>query len=56
MKLQPAGIDPRVRRLPAGYRRTVAMHLGALTLEMTAGEALDLANRLVDATEPKETK
>lgn len=55
MKLQPAGIDPRIRRLPANYKRAVALELGPLTLEMSAAEALDLANRIVDAAEQHET-
>ncbi len=54
MKLQPAGIDPRIRRLPATYKRAVALELGPLVLEMTAGEAIELANRIVDAAETRQ--
>jgi len=54
VKLQPAGIDPRIRRLPATYKRAVALELGPLVLEMTAGEAIELANRIVDAAETRQ--
>lgn len=55
MRLQPTGVDPRVRALPAHYKRAVVLEVGALVLEMSAGEAHDLADRLVDAAEKHRT-
>lgn len=55
MRLQPIGVDPQVAALPSRCRRAVALHLGPLAFEMSAGEALELANRLVDATEKHQT-
>lgn len=51
MRLQPTGFEFRTRVLPAGSKRAVALDLGPLTLEMSAAEALDLAERLVDTAE-----
>lgn len=51
MRLKPTGLDPRVRPLPAHYKRAVCIELGPLVLELTDGEAYELADRLVDAAE-----
>lgn len=51
MRLQSTGLEFRVRALPAHYTRAVALHLGPAVLEMSAAEALVLADRLVDAAE-----
>lgn len=51
MRLLPVGIDPRVTALPSHYKRAVCIELGSLVLEMSTGEAHDLADRLVDAAE-----
>ncbi|MBM4535794.1 hypothetical protein GS433_15490 [Rhodococcus hoagii] len=50
MRLQPTTIDPRVTRNPR-HRRPILLTLGNHTYGLSAAEARDLADRLVDATE-----
>lgn len=55
MRMQAAGMSPAVRALPAAWRRDVALELGPLVFEMSAAEATELANQLVDCVEKGST-
>ena len=55
MRMNAAGISPAVRVLPATYRRAVALELGCLVFEMSAAEAIELADQLVDGAEKGST-